>query len=187
MKKFQKGPVAAFILAILAWLWLVLALPFLTDASCPMFVGFALTGTWLVLAVFWFAVGLQFWDGLTSSRATKRGWIAAGVAGALGVLLAFTHVGFMVRIAMCESALRNYIAQIQPGDGEFLHEPRPVGLFRVDGEENYRGVVFLYTSCAFLNREGIAYMAPEINPEWEIPRHRLRHIYGPWYWFYWKF
>jgi hypothetical protein len=174
------------ILAWLAWLWLVAALPFLTNASCNLFVGFALAATWLLLAGAWLVLPLGM-PGVLLQRAGRRRWLAAGGAGCLGLVLAFSDIGLMIRIALCEPSLSGYAAQIPPGGGKPLHGPRPIGLFLVDGEENYQGIVFLYTSSAFIDREGVAFVPTGTTPPSQIPRRRLRHLYGPWHWFSWKF
>jgi hypothetical protein len=180
------APPAVRMLSWLAWLWLVAALPFLTDASCNLFVGFALSGTWLLLAVAWLVMPFSM-PAFLLQRAARRRWLAAGFAGSLGLILAFTDVGLMIRIALCEASLSGYAAQIPPNDGNSLHVPQPVGLFLVNGEENYQGIIFLYTSSAFINREGVAYVPPSTLPPSQLPRRRLRHLYGPWYCFTWKF
>jgi hypothetical protein len=178
------GWLAVRALACLSWLWLGASLPFLTDASCFIFVEFVLAGTWLLLAVAWLALCVP---SFLLGRTERLWWLAAGAAGCLGLVLAFSDVGLMARIALCEPSLSSYAVQVPPGGGNPMHAAQPAGLFLIDGEENYQGIVFLYTSSAFINREGVAYVPPGTVVPPTIPRRRLRHLYGPWYWFSWKF
>src|SRR5437899_997592 len=82
-------------LAVLAWLWLLVARPFLTDVACNLFVGGLLCGTWVLLALAWLLVGLV---GLRHSQ-TGRSWWLAAIAGCLGVGLTFTDAGLVARMA----------------------------------------------------------------------------------------
>lgn len=177
---------SAGVLALLAWLWLVVALPFLTDASCHFLIGFALAGSWLLLGFIWICFLLSAPDVLRF-RSARRWWVLAGSAGCLGLFLAFTKVGLILRIALCETSLSHYASQVMVDGRDFVHAPQRVGLFWIDGEESYQDVVFLYTSQAFLNREGVAYVPPGTTPPEHIPRRYLKHLYGPWYWCCWHF
>jgi hypothetical protein len=166
------------ILTVLAWLWLAVALPFLTDAGCDMFVALGLAASWAVLGIIWLVLLPVGW---------RTGWawlLSAGVAGCLGLVFGLTNLGLVLRVALSESSLAGYAAEVQP---DFLHPPQRVGLFLVDGESTYDGIVFLYTSQGFLNREGLAYVPPGTELPAQIPRHHLRHLYGPWYWACWRF
>lgn len=169
--------------AILSGIWLLVAVPFLTDVACDMFVGMALSVVWLVLAVFWLVLPS------TSPGMTRRDmawWACAANAGCLGLVLAFTDIGLITRIALCESSLIAYASEVASDGGELGHDSRRIGLFWVSGEETYQGAVLLYTSQAFLNREGIAYLPPGTSEPTQIPR-RLRHLYGCWYTCVWRF
>jgi hypothetical protein len=175
------------ILAALAWFWLGLALPSLTKVSTGMFAGLALAGSWMLLALAWF-IAPFIPPSLLRSRSARRWWLSAGFAGFLGLLLAFTDVGVMIRIGLCESSLKSYAAQVALAGGEFIHDSRPVGLFSVDGEEHIGGgVVFLYTGEHWIDRVGVAYVPPETTPPAQIPRRVIRHLYGPWYTCVWRF
>src|SRR5262249_33980231 len=166
------------VLTVLAFLWLAVALPFLTDAGCNMFVGLGLAASRAVLGIIWLSFLPVGW------RAGRRWWLSAGGAGCLGLGLGLTHVGLVGRVALSESSLEAYAAEVRP---DFLHPPRRVGLFLVDGESTQAGIVFLYTSQSFLNREGLAYVPPGTELPAQIPRHHLRHLYGPWHWACWRF
>jgi hypothetical protein len=174
----------ARLLALMAWLWLLAALPFVTDAACFLFVVALLAITWIMLALAWLC-GLFEARYLLRSSSARRWWLSAGLAGLLGLLLAFTDVGFILRVALSERALNAYVASVPPGTRNATHTNRPVGLFLVGGTEERDGVVVLYTSSSFLDRHGIAHI-----PEGAIPPSNLRsvkHLFGSWYSFRWKF
>jgi hypothetical protein len=175
-----------WVLALLAWLWLILALPFVTDASCNMFVGFVLAASWMLLAAIWL-IQVFISAAVRGSWSGRSWWMASGFAIWLGILFAWTDVGLIIRIKFCESSLASYASQVPPEGGQSGHNPQLVGLFLVDGEENREGIVFLYTSRAFINREGVAYVPEGVTPKERVSRRRLHHLYGPWYWFSWKF
>lgn len=172
------------LLVALAWLWLVTVLPFVTDAACNMFIGFALAVSWMLLALVWLCVPLFAYPSLRSPR-RRSYWLSAGLAGLLGLLLAFNNVGLQLRVALSERWLVEYVATVPPGTRESLHPFRRVGLFWVDGTEEKDGVVLLYTSTSFLNRYGVAHVPDGATP----PTHlrNVRHLFGPWYSFEWKF
>jgi hypothetical protein len=171
-------------IAVLAWLWLLLALPFLTDAACNMIAAMGLFMAWALLACAWLLIGLA---GPAKAWTGKGWWIAAGVAGCLGVGLALTDAGLRVRVAVSRSWLDAYAEQVPADTRDRLHEPRWVGLFRVDGTESIDGTVFLYTSSSYLNRHGIVFVPPEQGAP-QISRRRINgRLHGPWHSFTWKF
>jgi hypothetical protein len=150
-------------LAMLVWLWLLVATPFLTDANCFFPIALPLAASWLVLGAAWLLLPFVS-PGSISSRAGRRWYVAT---------------------AASDPWVRTYVADVAPGTRDALHEPRWVGLFRVNGTEEYDGVVMLYTGWDFLNRQGVAHVLPgKSPPEWF---RRVRHLYGPWYTFEWKF
>lgn len=167
--------------ALLTWLWFVLALPFVTNTSCDPFIALPLGIFWLLLAAVWLAI---LFTSLRDSwsRAKRNYWLSSGIAGLLGLVLAFTDVGLIVRLALSEFSLAAYAAQVPVERGNWGHPPRLVGLFLVDAESNEEGIVYLYTGTAFIDRTGLA-----LVPAGGKPLYRVRHLYGPWYWFYWKF
>src|SRR5262249_20598945 len=162
------------ILAALAWLWLIVALPFITDAACDMFVALVLGFTWMALALSWlcglFAVPFisrsssarlifKTYFGVTEdeivpflppSSSARLWWASAGLAGLLGLLLAFSDAGLILRVALSERKLNAHVAAVPPGTNNSSHPNRLVGLFFVDGTEESNGVVALYTSSDFL-------------------------------------
>jgi hypothetical protein len=170
-------------LAILAWLWVTVALVFLTDVSCSFGVGVGLLVFWVVLALQWLIMGLA---GLPDLRSKRFWWIAAGVAGCFGLVLTFTDVGLVVRTALSRPWLDAYAQKVAVDTRDQLHEPRWVGLFRVDGTENRDGAVFLYTSYGFFNRYGLAYIPPSMQSR-KFNRIRTHPMLGRWYTFEWKF
>jgi hypothetical protein len=121
---------------------------------------------------------LENWSG--------RAWCLTAVAPiAVGLILWFTDIGFSFRFALSKSALDDYVANANREEMKFWNDPRRVGLFLVDGVEEYEGAVFLYTSNGFLNRYGIAYVPSGQNPP---PRRFLiKNLSGPWYTFGWHF
>jgi hypothetical protein len=167
--------------AALAWLWLLAALPHLTDAACPLPVGLLLFATWVLLAVSWLAVGV-----FSRSRTGRLWWLAAGVAGCLGVVLAFTDIGLIARVAVSRPWLDVYARQVTPGTAA-AHEPRWVGLFLVEQTEEEGGVVFLYTSRGFINRNGLAYVPQEEGTVRFGGRRINDRLHGFWHSFEWKF
>ncbi len=172
----------AKLLAVFACLWLLVALPFVTDAACPLFATLGLAIHWLILAFAWlFGLWAPF---LVRSSSARRWWLSAGIAGLLGLLLAFTDVGFMFRVALSERALGAYVATVPSGTKNSSHSNRLVGLFLVDGTEENNGAVVLYTSSGFLDRYGIAYVPPGAIPPSGVS---VKHLFGPWYRFKWRF
>lgn len=169
-------------LAAMAWLWLLIAIPFLTDAACNFFAGMALTLFWMLLALAWLA-GL-FFASCFSPRAGYL-WLSAALAGVLGLLLTFTDLGFQLRVALSERWLTAYVSAVPLGAKDALHSERQVGLFGVDGTEESNGVVLLYTSHSFLDRHGIAYIPVGTVPPPQV--RSLKHLFGPWYSFQWHF
>ena len=77
------------VLTVLAWLWLAVALPFLTDAGCNMFIGLGLAASWAVLAIIWLILLRVGW------RAGRGWWLSSWVAGGPGLVLAFTDLGLI--------------------------------------------------------------------------------------------
>jgi hypothetical protein len=167
--------------AALAWLWLLAALPFLTDAACNVLAGLVLLASWSFLAVAWLAVGV-----VSRSRTSRLWWLAAGVAGGLGAALAFTDIGLVARVAVSRPWLDAYARQVAPGTA-VAHEPRWVGLFLVEQTEEEAGVVFLYTSRSFLNRNGVAWVPPGQGTTRLGSRHIHDCLHGPWHGFEWNF
>jgi hypothetical protein len=172
------------LLAMLAWLWLLVALPFLTDASCVVFVGLALTCGWLGLGVAWLLLPLVA-RGALSTGARRAWYVAAAAAGVLGLVLAFTDVGLTARVAISDPGLTAYVEEVTSGAGKSPLPPRWVGLFRVNRTLEYDGVVVLFTSQDFIDEQGVAY----IPPGKQLPSrfHPVRHLYGHWFWFNWHF
>jgi hypothetical protein len=163
--------------AALAWSWLLVATPFVTDIDCDLFIGLILFFSWCVLAVVWLGLGYE-------ARPLSRWWLSAGLAGCLGPALTFTDAGLAARVALCRPWLDAYAEGVAPGTHDFPEEPHRVGLFLVDGTEEYDGAVLLY-SGGFINRTGIAYVPEGQEP----PAHLLhvRRLTGQWYGFVWKF
>src|SRR5271170_5237899 len=99
MTEAKVAPLAVKVLAVLACLWLMAALPFLTDTGCNILISLGLAASWLVLGIGWLALLPLSW------RSGRRWWSFAGSVGCLGLILAFTNVGLILRIALCEASL----------------------------------------------------------------------------------
>jgi len=82
-----------------------------------------------------------------------------------------------------EESLQSYVASV-PAGALPDRTRRWVGLFRVEETEEYGGAIYLYTSHGFLDRHGIAFLPPGTTP---APRMSVRHLFGPWYNFTWRF
>src|SRR5579883_1330806 len=85
------------LLAILAWAWLLVALPDLTDAAAAIPFAAYLAVIWLVLAVAWFVLPFVSPGGLRT-KAWRRWWLAAAAAGMTGLVLGFTDMGLRARL-----------------------------------------------------------------------------------------
>jgi hypothetical protein len=169
---------------VLVWAWLLASIPFLTDVAPGLIVSLAFGGLWMVLAFSWLLLPLCV-TACFRSPTGRRWYLAAALAGLLGLGLGFTDVGPRLRVAACEPALAAYIKELPPGGHGWLHGPRGVGLFVVDGTEECGGVVLLYTGRSYLDRYGLAYNS-DGKP---LPPRRgvVSHMYGPWYIFKWRF
>ena len=163
------------ILATLAWAWVGAVLVF---ASTGMMVILGLI--WFFLALSWFIALLHPLDIRTKAR--RLWWLAAGFAGALGLVISFSHLPLLARIALCESSLTRYANQVMLMDSRPQHEPVLVGLFVIDGEENDKGVVLMHTRDGFIYWEGIAYFPSDTSLPNET-KHHFSHLYGSWYLF----
>jgi hypothetical protein len=169
-------------LAALAWLWLLIAIPFLTDSACFFPAAIFLLATWVLLAVAWLVAGLTSWS---RSRRSQPWWFAA-VARCLGVCLTFTDAGLIARVRLSRPWLDAYACEVTPGTAS-AHESRWVGLFLVEQTDEEDGVVFLYTRGGFIDRHGLAYV-PD-NQQKSLFGIQLigRPLDGPWHTFEWKF
>jgi hypothetical protein len=167
--------------AVIAWLWLLIAVPFVSEPHHNLFAmlflgasGFCIGMTWVLYSVTW----PQF-----LSQPSRKWWLSIPLAGSLGVALLFSNYGLALRIMLCENSLREYIATVPPGqpaDGKVQW----IGLFRVEEVTEYQGAVYFYTGAGFLDRSGLAYIPPGLLP---TPKIRVHHLYGPWYTFVWRF
>jgi hypothetical protein len=201
----ESGTLYARMLAALAWLWFIVALPFITDAAGDLFMTIMLGFTWMALALFWLCglfampfisrsslVRLIFktYFGVTQdeivlfhprSSSAQLWWASAGLAVLVGLLLAFSDAGLILRVALSERALNAYVAAVPPGTQNLSHPNRLVGLFFVDGARESNGVVALYTyhRGVFPDLQGIVFVPDGAT----APGHfrDLRHLHGKWY------
>jgi hypothetical protein len=172
------------LLAAFAWVWLLVALPEVTNAAGTFPLDLCLALIWLVLAVAWFILPFVSPGGVRSGP-WRRWWLAAGVAGAIGLVFGLTDMGLRARLFLCEAEVAAYVTCVDPGTHEHFEPPESVGLFRVDETEEYGGAVLLYTQGGFIDRYGVAYVPPGAGLP---PGTRVeRHLYGNWYHFKWKF
>jgi len=172
------------ILALLTWIWLAVALPCLSDVARSFHTWLLLGSSWLILAVACIILPL-FLHGFLEDRSGRVWWLSAVVPVAVGLTLWFTDIGLSLRFALSKSSLDDYVANANREEMKFFQGSRRVGLFLVDGVEEYESAVFLYTSNGFLNRYGIAYVPSGINPP---PRRFLiKNLSGHWYSFGWRF
>src|SRR4051794_7046974 len=67
---------------LLAWLWLLVAIPFLTDAASGFAFGLSLRGSWMLLPLGWLTTPI-FFPASLRSRAGRHFFLASGFAGIL--------------------------------------------------------------------------------------------------------
>jgi hypothetical protein len=165
-----------------AWAWLLAALPFLTDTATPFPFDLCFGATWLALAVAWLVLSIVSAAGLRWAP-WRRWWIATSVAGVIGLTVAATDFGLVVRLFLCERQLTAYATAVAPGTSDVLQESTSVGLFRVEKTEEYGGAVFLYTNS---KQSGLVYFPGGTSPPYRGGM-KTHHLYGPWHLFRWKF
>jgi hypothetical protein len=166
----------------LAALWLVIALPFFTDAACSLFVLMLLGCGGVFVGLLWIRMTIKKPSLLRAPA--RRWWLCVPLVAVLGFFLLVTDWGLALRVVLCERALTQYVASL-PDDAAPDSTPCRVGLFWVNKTKVYRGDVHLYTSHSFLNEHGMAYIPTGIRSP--APRIRVKHLYGNWYRFEWKF
>ena len=164
--------------------WLRLAMVHLRDCvphrRCMLFHNvFLASCAGLLIGVLWLICSALY--PRLFSKALAPIWLTVPAAGLMGVLLAATDVGLLLRVVLSERALRNDIAQAPQLDPV---TPHWVGLFHVEESRSFDGGVYFYTSHSWLNRHGVAQVPAGSKT---APRTRLRHLYGDWYSFEWRF
>jgi hypothetical protein len=169
------------LLVVCALVWLVVALPSLTDAGAAYPLSLFLGGAWALLAWAWVRLPLLSL-GRLRSRPWRRWWLTAGAIVTSGAVLAMTDLGTIARLYLCERQVTAYVTSVAPKTAEFQHEPRGVGLFRVVGTGESHGTVTVETTTGFLDRHfhGLVY-APKAEGELPMGKIQSRHLYGPWY------
>jgi hypothetical protein len=172
------------VLGVIASLWVVLAIPFLTDTGYYFLTAFFFLGSGFLLTLIWLII-------VIISRSNIRNWAEVAWCcltpyALIVALLATTDLALAVRVAISENSLTQYISTVPAG----TCAPVPkqfVGLFWVSETQECQGSVVLFTSaCGFMNRSGLAYIPPgsRIPPgKWR----EVRRVYRNWYRFEWKF
>jgi hypothetical protein len=177
---------AAWVFAILAWSWLLFFLPDFTGVGIGLDVFLMLATSLLCLGVLWIAVtAFVFLPTASASRATVSWWVTANSPFVLAFVLVGTDVGLISRVHMSEPWLEERVAQVQRGDANAL-EGSNVGLFRIERACEYHGVTYFFTSGhGLFDACGIAFVPDgrEISGRFRL----IRHLFGPWYTFWWKF
>jgi hypothetical protein len=169
------------LLVVCAMVWLVAALPIVTDAGAAYPVSLFLGAAWWLLAWAWVRLPFRSLAELRS-RPWRRWWLTAGAIVVPGAVLAMTDLGTVARLYLCEHEVTAYVAGVAPKTAEYQHEPRRVGLFRVVGTAESHGIVTVETTTGFLDRHihGLVY-APQAQGELRSGKLQSRHLYGPWY------
>jgi hypothetical protein len=172
------------LLVACATVWLVAALPFLTDtAGVDLFnFNFWLVIAWFLLTWHWLRVPFASPVKLRS-RPSRRLWLMTGAVCVLGAILIMTDLGLVARLYLCERQVVAYVSGVAPKTSEFPHEPRRVGLFQVVGTGGSPGgMVTLSTTTAFNDNRfhGLVYLPGHEGPL-VYNKSRTNHLYGPWY------
>jgi hypothetical protein len=174
-------PMALRLFVVLAWLWFLLAIPFVTDAACRFDAFLLLAWSGGLIGFVWLVVTLVYPALL--KRPTRLRWLSVPLAGLLVVVLMVTGWGLLVRVFLCEGSLQDSVANV-PANSEADWSPRRVGLFWVEDVKEYDGGVYLFTTQSFVSRHGVAHIPDGIQV---APRVSVRHLYGSWYSFEWRF
>jgi hypothetical protein len=177
---------AASLFAILAWTWLLFFLPDFSNVGFGFGESLALAASLLIFAGLWIVVSaLVFWPSPSANRSAVCWWLAADAAFVLAFVLVVTNVGLLVRLRLNEPWLAERVAQIHRGDAG-SREPGAVGLFIVDRVDEHDGAVYFFTSgYGFMDSAGVAFIPEGVQAHGRICR--IRHLFGSWYTFWWKF
>jgi hypothetical protein len=174
-------PLPVWLVTCASWIWFLFALLYFTDAACPFTAFLALAGSGFLLGVAWFVL-TAVWPHLVRYPACFL-WLTVPLVGLLACVLLLTGIGFVLRVALSEGALRECVANTAAAGGP-KGGPSRVGLFQVEEVMVYREGVYFYTTWGFLDRHGVAYLPPGSEL---APRIGVRHLYGRWYSFKWRF
>jgi hypothetical protein len=169
-----------FLFAV-AVVWLSFAVFYLTDASCNFYPAIFLTGSGVLIGSTWLALSVADWANFR--RPYAKWWLAVPLFLLAGVALSATDQDLALRVVLCENALNDAVAEVQ-ADSTVQWKTHRVGLFQVHDVREYFGGVYFFTSQSFIDHEGVARI-PAGAPV--APRMRVRHLYGDWYVFVWRF
>ena len=174
-------PLLARLVVGLAWGWFAFAILWLTDAACMLLNLLALVGCGFLIGLFWIVV-TAIWPYLLR-RPFCIVWFTVPLVGMIGVGLACTDVGLRTRVMLCEWALAADVERVR-AEGVQAEHTRTVGLFTVEDTRTYDDGVYLFTSQSFMNWHGVAHIPRGSRV---APRMSVRHLYGQWYSFEWRF
>jgi hypothetical protein len=180
----KKTPLVLIILGIAGIMWLLAAVPLLSDAGDGGFALVILAGSGFLLGFIWFTSVRFYAQVLHPWFWQAKAWVAiVPLVGVIGFVLAYTDADLALRVWLCEPSLRRYAVNTVP---HYSPTGEWVGLFYVDELAASSGAFALYTDTeGLLNRAGIAYVPPGNQPP---PGVRIkRRLYGNWYSFWWRF
>jgi len=173
-------PLAARLIIVGGWVWLLLALIYFTDAACQIFLFLAIGVSGIIVGAVWIALSVM-WPRLLR-RPARKVWLSVPLAGVLGLLL-LSDLGLALRVRLCEGALSEYVAEVS-ANGVPAERHQWVGLFKIDDTWVYDGGVYLFTSTSLIDQHGVAHLPPGSKPPSRIT---VSHLYGLWFSFKWKF
>jgi len=172
---------------MIAIAWLAAALVLESDAGIPLYVGWGLTGTGLLLVLAWVfrvrrLVSSGQHDRLVRGRSANRvlTWAMAPLAIAVALLGAWSDMPLRMRVILGQGpllrhalALRDDPTQATEGGG---HE---FGIFAVYESSVVSGQVRLITTPCGSDVCGLVY-SPDGEPL-VVTKDSYRHLWGPWW------
>jgi hypothetical protein len=175
-----------YVIIAAGWVWMLLALPQVTNADVDLGWFMCLLFTGPVIGLAWVGYSAVFPGVLRTSR-LRWAWWSVPAAGVFPVVLSATGFGLVARVWLCEAELREFANAVREGRAEVRtgDPPRRVGLFWVYDASGTVDTAYLITARGFIDRYGLAYR-PGLAPT-DDSRHDYRHLFGPWYHYREKF